>query len=115
MLTKVKSVLAAHRDRQILEQDPTAVPSEAAFSAFYEGLFRADGNLPHERFHNARKPVSAVDDDEKTAFSTDALRDLIRAIQPKKAITRIIYQPICSGSVRDRQQPWMLSRMFRVL
>ena len=50
LLSKVKSMLAAHRDRQILEQDPEAVPSPSAFADFYRDLFSADGAHLEEPF-----------------------------------------------------------------
>jgi hypothetical protein len=114
MLSKVKSVLAAHRDRQILEQNPDAVPTPAAFAEFYTELFRADGAFPEEPFHRVRKPVRAVDADEAKAFSVTSVQGLVGALQPKKAIGP---DNIPADMFRTCPGPsaMMLSQMFRVL
>jgi hypothetical protein len=113
-LSKVKSVLSAHRDRQILEQDPDSVPSPAAFADFYRTLFRPEGACPQEPFQRVRKPVAVVDSDEKVAFDIPAIGSLIKSLKSKKAIgpdnlPADIFKA-CPGPAAT-----MLQRMFRVL
>jgi hypothetical protein len=80
---KVKSMMESLNKT---DDDDQVRPPIEAFAEFYRNLFQAGPEIPIEPFQNARKPVDAVDEDERVAFSSETMSKRCQHLQWRKAI-----------------------------
>jgi len=83
MTNKVKSMMESAQGQG--SQDQVRPPLEA-FAEFYRKLFQAGPEIPIEEFVSIRKPIAAVDEDERQAFSIDMMEYRIKRLKWRKAI-----------------------------